>query len=134
VVGNKLQVSNIQSESGVDFQADARQMPLRDESVGAVFCSCFGHPSRRVGEEHLDNRVLYQKNMFEVYKEAVRILRPGGLIVVQGRLAEDLAMEKSFGFKLRQYSEFYDELTDPFRKRFDIVMEKVALPPAGERK
>lgn len=132
VVNNKLKVSNIARSPGADFSADARQMPIKDESVGMVFCSCLG-PKKISGEELLSKNALYNKRVFETYSEAARMLRPGGLMVMQGRMAEDLSMEKALGFKVKQYAEYRDELTDPKRGRFDIILEKPNVKTVGQK-
>ncbi len=101
----------------VDFQADARQLPLKDESVGALFVSCF--PKSPSIAYHGNTQGENQRLI--VIQEALRVLRKGGILVWQGGADEDLEFARGIGFKQRK-------IIRPFNKKhahvIDFILEK----------
>lgn len=69
-----------------DFVADARELPLQNSSVGAVFASCLPHTIRK-----------------ETIHEAARVLEQDGLLIWQGAFIDDLEWAKNAGLTLVGY-------------------------------
>lgn len=115
-LGNKIYVSNLTkgcpiSKDGktvnyfgkVDFQADAKQLPFQEGKIGAVFCSCLGKVGKTNGDllrERMENVLLREKAI----EEAMRVLEPGGLIVIDNFVLEDMKMAEHLGFVIKQKS------------------------------
>lgn len=90
----------------VDFRADARQTPLRDESVGALFASN-----------------LPQEIRADVTEEGRRIVEPGGLFFIQGFLKKDIDYAKEQGFEVKE-SWVYKSQVNESRDRYNLVLQK----------
>ena len=94
----------------VDFMASVAGLPVRDNFLGAFFCSCL---STLVSErEKLYKKKYGQKASLELMiketgelremttKEAWRTLEPGGLYVLRGHKKEDTVFAETIGFKI----------------------------------
>jgi SAM-dependent methyltransferase len=85
----------IQIKGSVDFQADATQMPLADESCKAILVSCLDKSFRQ-----------------KTFQEAFRILKPGGLLVWQGGMSQDFSLAIEQGFEMKQFTHKYGDTKD----------------------
>lgn len=93
----------------VDFQADATKLPLKNNSIGALFASCLNGPIRA-----------------DVLDEAYRVLEPDGLLLWQGGKQEDIEKAKSLGFVTKEvwsYSPRFASYND--FQAFNIVFQKI---------
>jgi len=88
----------------VDFQADSQKMPLRQQSVGALFAS------------KMDIDVV-----IDTIKEANRILEPGGIFILQGVTKKDIIdLVKELGFEVKR--EVTKENRDGLKIR-DLILQ-----------
>lgn len=96
----------IKSGIKVDFVAKGEEMPLGDQSTGAVFLSnCPGSPL--------------------IYQEVYRILKDDGLFIAQGMGKSDLVQLMMIGFTVNQlWVHVYYPGNDPNRQR-ELRMEGV---------
>ena len=107
-----------------DFIADAQKLPAREGRVGVLFCSCIGpigttgmEKMRKLGFEKTVSRIELEREAAiksdivveesahlreEVFQEARRVLRAGGLFIWQGGLPDDLKFALNSGFILLQ--------------------------------
>lgn len=106
-------------ENSVDFRADAKKLPLKDESIGAFFGSCLGSfplsaladirmkmPSEAVqSDEYAEDGIT---NVFreKALKEAMRVLKKDGLLVWQGGKLSDTEFAKQLGFEIGHQEEY----------------------------
>lgn len=70
----------------IDFRADATLLPFAPESIGAIFTS-----------------LLYTNLRFKFLDESINALEPGGLVVFQGGVDEDIEHASKIGFKTVAY-------------------------------
>ena len=107
-----------------DFIADARDLPVREGEIAALFCSCLG-PMGRMGREEmrrlgfektvsrLEREAASKKNTIEdsvrlreeVIQETQRVLKDGGLFIWQGGTFHDLKFALNNGFALLQVEQ-----------------------------
>ena len=77
----------------VDLQADATKLPFEDQSIGVLFASALPI------DIHAD-----------IFRDAVRVLSPGGIMVWEGGREEDINLAKNNGLELVQSNKtIYDE-------------------------
>lgn len=116
----------------VDFEADARQLPLKDKSAGAIFSSNFGLIQNQdlPPEERLRRS---NEARIDVIKEANRVLKEGGLLIWQGGKAQDVEFAKQHGFVVRQMIETRNRIKPEDPTWYNIIFEKVADIPQGEK-
>lgn len=93
----------------VDFQADSQKLPLRNESVGALFGSC-----------------LEQNTIPKTLKEAARILEPRGILVLQQVMESSLnqiePMFEELGFKVQQSVKKQNEAG---QKASNLILQRI---------
>lgn len=110
-------------EGIVDFIADAKKLPLKENAVGAIFCSCLGGMGLgSIGdmlEARAGDKVLKsEKSRFfrgeessktlnialrrKTLEEAWRVLAPNGLLIWKGGFREDVASAVQAGFTILQ--------------------------------
>ena len=135
-LGKKIYTSNIYEgcpilEDGktvnffgkVDFQADAKKLPFRNGTIGAVFCSCLGKVCTD-DEDFFRNRMKNVILREEAIKEALRVLEPGGLLILQDFWMEDMKMAEHLGFKIKQKAV---DASFPKHVRCSFIAEKPIL-------
>jgi SAM-dependent methyltransferase len=71
----------------LDLLADGTSLPVADGALGAVFVSCMNRDVRD-----------------EIIVEASRVLRPGGILVWQGAVVEDISFARSAGLEVVSHS------------------------------
>ena len=117
---NKIYTSNIDKfpEMGeednkeiIDFQADSKHIPLKNNGVGVIFCSYLPYNERS-----------------ETISETERVLEDNGLLIWQGGTIEDLQKAYELGFRVRHciqcdYSPHNKDEEDS--QNFDIIFEKM---------
>ena len=106
----------------VDFIADARKLPIKDENVELLYCSCLGviaaegvqsisasgagHAVPKQKAERIkDCQELLKEAMIlrqQTITEAWRVLMPGGLLIWYGGKVEDLNFALRQGFIILQ--------------------------------
>lgn len=72
----------------VDFEADSRALPFKDNSVDGVLASCLMHDTRD-----------------ETLKEMNRVLKQGGIIIWQGAIIDDIVVARDLGLRITDYEE-----------------------------
>lgn len=71
-------------EGPVDFQADARDLPLKPESVGAIFLKALGEVETTKDETPAVEKLAQQKKLREeTLAEAAKMLEPGGVLLME---------------------------------------------------
>mgnify|MGYP003393676364 CR=1 FL=1 len=115
-------------EGVVDLRADARELPVEEGRLDAVFCSCPGSISPlgvkkmveggagkdipyceriRVGEESYMTKAEISRAENELRKgviaEATRVLKPGGLLIWRGARRQDFGFAIDAGFVVAHY-------------------------------
>lgn len=96
----------------VDVVADSRSLPVGDSSLNALFGSNMLSETRE-----------------QTVNEAKRVLKEGGLLVVQGFREGDIAKASEIGFSIRQYQ--VEEVGSSIQ--FDVVMQKTDDSNDGSR-
>jgi SAM-dependent methyltransferase len=91
----------------IDFQADVRQMPLVDGSVGGLFASCLS---------------VRGKNVFQ---EASRILEPGGIFVYQGCGINDVLECQQYDLELVDYQVHLAHFYSYWGYSSNIILKKL---------
>ncbi|MCB9451312.1 MAG: methyltransferase domain-containing protein [Anaerolineaceae bacterium] len=95
-----------QGITNVDFQlADAENLPFEDDHFDLVTC--------RIAPHHFPNAAQF-------VREAVRVLRPGGLLLVQDQVAPEDYVAKC-------YTNTFEQLRDPSHNQVFTEGEWVAL-------
>ena len=86
----------------LDFQADAQELPFKNGSVGAVFCSCIA-PFKKNGlvEDQKEKTLEFRR---KVVKEALRVLKRKGFLIFSGLFPEDVHIFDNIGFGIKQFS------------------------------
>lgn len=88
----------------VDFQADGQNLPIRDESAGAIFIRCLGNikePDRII--DPIEDAANDLKLKTNVINEVYRVLENGGIFILERIQSEYFEFAKKAGFKLKQY-------------------------------
>lgn len=113
---------SIELKGNVDFQADARELPFKDSTIGAVFCSC-------LGELHSSSKAVDIKHALKLridaLKEIFRALKSEGVLVWQGGKEEDVRFAQDIGFNVDQYE--VSNIADLYYTKkpvFNVVFEK----------
>lgn len=110
-------------EGLVDFQADGTKLPLKPESVGAIFIKSLGDISsieeNRTKEQIQDDQ---QKLRSEAIREAAVALERGGILVFEGTDLGVLDYAQANGLKLKKQRVHYAEGNEYLG--FDFIFEK----------
>ncbi|OIP79594.1 MAG: hypothetical protein CO002_00975 [Candidatus Portnoybacteria bacterium CG_4_8_14_3_um_filter_44_10] len=96
----KIREGGILLEGKVDFQADGRMLPFRDNSLGAMFVSCLGNIKTHPYFKKYYDECLREK----IIRDSFRALEQGGLLVWQGCKNQDVEFAENIGFKVLKYS------------------------------
>jgi hypothetical protein len=113
----KIRGGKIFLEGKVHFRADGRKLPIKNNSLGAIFISCLGsikgHPYfKKYCDECLEEKIIH---------ESFRTLEPGGLLIWQGCKDRSAKFAENIGFKILKYSGLSNV------SRFYCVFEKQIL-------
>lgn len=92
----------------VHFQADGRELPLANSSVGALLGSALPTQLRE-----------------KLFKEAYRVLEPGGLLVFQTGTDNDKKQIEKLGFEITQYKKYLSTTGDAI---WSIIGQKQPIP------
>jgi len=115
--GREVRVSNIEPSDKlygrIDFQADARKLPLRDDSLGVLFAANLPYD---IAEGTID--------------EAMRVLKPGGLFIADGLKREAVEHAKKLGLLRKEQIEKFRMID--FRTHYDVVFQKKESIPESE--
>jgi len=137
-IGKKIHVSNLFEGSPtfdtggvigykgpVDFRADARNLPLKPESVGAIFIKALGEIETEEDETPVEEMMIQQKKLrMDAAKEAARMLEPGGVLILESfDELELIDLAKESGLKLVEQRMSYSEGNDAIS--FDFMFEKI---------
>lgn len=112
-------------EGKVDLQADARDLPFGDNTLGAVFCSNLGELNStpgRINKNQLENKL---KLRADALKEIFRVLQSEGILMWQGGTEDDVKLAQEIGFKVDQYE--VSNIADLYYTKkpvFNVVFEK----------
>lgn len=147
-LGKKLHVSNAFSrlaKGKIDFKANAKELPLKNESVGALFVSCLGGIQRddpeelkllekKVGKNWVSNKTAkrydelsYQekrKLRERALEEAYRSLEDGGILIWQGGEKEDVETAKELNFKIKELKDNKKPGTNREHPSYNFIFEK----------
>lgn len=93
-------------DAPVDFQADARQMPVANTSAAAILFNAFGKIAEP-GETHETIRAYNSEMRQQAIKEAYRALKHGGFLIWERGSQDDLSHARQLGFKIKRSSTEY---------------------------
>jgi len=107
---------NIVGKEKVDLQSDARILPFRDSSIGAVFASNLG--SAKYNKRILDTGEIRR----QAIAEASRVLKDNGLLIWEGGHTEDFVYADEAGFQLIQFKLEMGLNNQP---RYNCILKKL---------
>ncbi|PIT88818.1 MAG: hypothetical protein COU29_00345 [Candidatus Magasanikbacteria bacterium CG10_big_fil_rev_8_21_14_0_10_36_32] len=131
----------------VDFIADAFNLPINSNTVGAMFASYFGGAHCKSVALQLRNHIYNSQNFIPpmsyskekslmrrmAMKEAWRVLEPGGLIVWQGGDKHDFLYATANGFELLFNGPSYN-IVHSQNIFFNLVLKKTVRTVAKHHK
>ena len=108
-----VKVSNVRFEKNTDFLADAKELPIKDNSLGAVFCAHLG-----TAYENLRGKTIFDlKIRKKALLEASRVLQSEGYALWQGLQSDEIEFARKNGLMPIQLERFPDGICNVIFKK-----------------
>lgn len=132
----------------IDAEVDVRRIPFRAESVGVFLMSALTivdeskHMDsvylREALEEYRDydpvNKIERKNQRIQAMEEMVRALRPGGLVILQYAVGQDLMVGRALGLEVCEAARATDEPEEKWKTSPEGPVYEYAIlqKPVGE--